>query len=192
MMKKLLLFLPLLFILVLPQVVLADDSLTTGSVSATTTPSPTPLSQDYTLPYPGLLPDSPLYFLKTFRDQVIAFFISDPVKKSSFYLLQSDKRLESSWYLLKEGRSKDALALSTLSKSNNYVSLSLSQAQLAIKSGENLNGLGQQLRSAIAKHEVVVAQMAQNLSGNNKNTALQEDKRLDDFAKSAATISTQQ
>lgn len=182
---------PLLFVLVLPQATLAEDMAATGSPSATVTPSPAPM-QDYALPYPGLLPDNPLYVVKTFRDQVIAFFISDPVKKSSFYLLQADKRLEATWYLLKEGNSKDTLALSTLSKSNNYLDLALSQAQVAEKSGENMNGLPQQLRNAITKHEAVVATIAQNLTAGNKTAALQEDRRLDDFAKSAAAISTQQ
>src|ERR1700704_2037322 len=48
------------------------------------TPAPNNTSQtvDYTLPYPGLLPDSPLYFLKTFRDRLISFFISSPIKKA--------------------------------------------------------------------------------------------------------------
>ncbi|HSW97310.1 MAG TPA: hypothetical protein VLF89_05800, partial [Candidatus Saccharimonadales bacterium] len=32
----------------------------------------------YDLPYPGLLPDNPLYSLKVLRDKIVEFFISDP------------------------------------------------------------------------------------------------------------------
>ena len=45
--------------------------------------SPIPVQRvDYELPYPGLLPDSPLYFLKISRDRLIEFMIGDPIKKS--------------------------------------------------------------------------------------------------------------
>ncbi len=55
---------------------------------------------DYTLPYPGILPDNPLYPLKAFRDRMVSVLIADPVKKSLFNLLQADKRLQSAVYLL--------------------------------------------------------------------------------------------
>ncbi len=48
---------------------------------------------EYILPYPGLLPTSPLYFFKNIRDHIIEILISDPVKKAEFYLLQADKKL---------------------------------------------------------------------------------------------------
>src|SRR5438552_3561844 len=59
---------------------------------------------DYQLAYPGLLPDHPLYFLKAARDKVYAFFISSPVKKAEFDLLQADKRVESSYLLIQKGK----------------------------------------------------------------------------------------
>lgn len=60
-------------------------------------PSPTPVSeqapQEYVLPYPGILPDHPLYFLKALRDRILEALIVDPQRKAEFYLLQADKRL---------------------------------------------------------------------------------------------------
>src|SRR5690242_14827815 len=132
-MKKLALILFLLFVIVFPKsIALADES------SASAAVSPTPMQVNYTLPYPGILPDNPLYFFKTLRDNILTFFISDPLKKSSFYLLQSDKRLEASWYLLKNSSKNLPLALTTLSKSNNYFELSLSQEKQAKASGEDV------------------------------------------------------
>ena len=49
--------------------------------------------EEYLLPYPGILPDHPLYFLKALRDRILEVLIVDPLRKSEFYLLQADKRL---------------------------------------------------------------------------------------------------
>ena len=54
---------------------------------------------DYQLPYPGMLPDNPLYFLKVFRDNLTSFFINKPLDKAHFDLLQSDKDVEASYLL---------------------------------------------------------------------------------------------
>src|SRR5690242_14285884 len=101
-MKKLLWLLPLLFLITIPQLIYAQTPSSDTPQPETRQPlaeTPTPVTNDYTMPYPGLLPDSPLYSLKVFRDRVISFFISDPLKRSSFDLLQADKRLEGAYYL---------------------------------------------------------------------------------------------
>ena len=66
------------------------SGLSATGAAAVMTPTPTP---NYLLPYPGMLPDNPLYMLKAMRDRVINFLIADSQKKAEFYLLQSDKRL---------------------------------------------------------------------------------------------------
>lgn len=48
---------------------------------------------DYALPFPGILSDNPLYFIKKIRDTVMRAFMSNPVKRAEFALLQSDKYL---------------------------------------------------------------------------------------------------
>lgn len=48
---------------------------------------------EYALPYPGILPDHPLYVFKKIRDAILEFLIVDPVRKAEFYILQADKRL---------------------------------------------------------------------------------------------------
>ena len=40
----------------------------------------------YELPYPGILPDNPLYFLKQIRDWIMERLITDPLKKIEFYM----------------------------------------------------------------------------------------------------------
>jgi len=72
----------------------------------------------YSMPYPGILPDHPLYFVKAIRDQINLFFIRDHKKKAETYLLYSDKRFTASVLLLENGKEK--LALDTLAKGEKY------------------------------------------------------------------------
>src|SRR5580692_5886046 len=70
-----------------------------------------PSQVDYQLPYPGLLPDNPLYFLKMIRDNLTAFFIGKPLDKAQFDLLQSDKDVQSGYLLVTQEAGKGDLAL---------------------------------------------------------------------------------
>lgn len=72
----------------------------------------------YEMPYPGILPDHPLYFLKICRDRILEFATRDYIKKSELYLLYSDKRTAMAINLVKKGKEK--LALTTLSKAEKY------------------------------------------------------------------------
>ncbi len=72
----------------------------------------------YNLPYPGILPDHPLYPLKAIRDKLTDLTTRDYVKKANIYLLFSDKRAAMSVALLKKG--KNQLAIDTFSKGEKY------------------------------------------------------------------------
>ncbi len=72
----------------------------------------------YTLPYPGILPDNPLYILKVIRDRVVEWFTRDNIKKAEFDLLLSDKRAAMAVELAKQG--KDKLAIDTFAKGEKY------------------------------------------------------------------------
>lgn len=173
-MKKLFIPLFLLFFVVFPKsVAFAQESSPSAAASPTAA-----MVTNYTLPYPGILPDNPLYFLKALRDKIVVFLISDPLRKSSFYLLQSDKRLESSWYLLKKDVKHDDLALSTLSKSTNYFSLAIDQAGKAKKSGGSVASQAGNLQEALTKHIAVIDQMLQLPGLSHKEEFVNEQTRL--------------
>jgi hypothetical protein len=57
------------------------------------TKSSLPENIDYDLPYPGILLDHPLYFLKKLRDRIMLSLLTDPTKLIEFNILQSDKFL---------------------------------------------------------------------------------------------------
>ena len=72
----------------------------------------------YNLPYPGLLPDSPLYLAKIVRDRITDFLTRDNLKKAELYLLYSDKRIVMSLLLARKGKSQ--LAIDTFAKGEKY------------------------------------------------------------------------
>lgn len=74
---------------------------------------------EYTLPYPGILPDHPLYPLKVLRDRILLLLIIDPLKKAEFSKLLADKRLNMGIFLIDKG--KPVLAESTISKGEKYL-----------------------------------------------------------------------
>lgn len=115
-MKKLIVgFITLFIILFLPIVSLhAQESTETSAASA----SPT---IDYKLPYPGILPDNPLYKLKVLRDKIMIALIRDPNKKAEYYLLLANKQFGMSKQLV--DKSNIMLAKDTALKAENQITL---------------------------------------------------------------------
>jgi len=72
----------------------------------------------YNLPYPGLLPDNPLYITKIVRDKITDFLTRDNIKKAELYLLNSDKRASMAMALALKG--KNQLAIDTFIKGEKY------------------------------------------------------------------------
>lgn len=81
----------------------------------------TPLVTAYQFPWPGMLPDHPLYKLKVLRNKIIANIIYSPVKKVEFDLLMADKTLYAGKLLLEKGQGE--LAKETALKGENYFSI---------------------------------------------------------------------
>ncbi|HEX7041835.1 MAG TPA: DUF5667 domain-containing protein [Patescibacteria group bacterium] len=180
-MYKLLIFLPLLILLTFPQLLYAQ--------TPSPTVSPTPISVDYTLPYPGLLPNNPLYILKVVRDKIVSFFITNPSKRASFDLLQADKRLEAAYQLQKEGSKYDDLVISTLSKGENYFDDSIIQIKSATSMGDDTAGQILTMHTASLKHMQVITQMMQNTSPQMKKNLEDQLERVNNFEKVLSNIS---
>lgn len=79
---------------------------------------------EYLLPFPGILPDHPLYFLKQVRDGILDKLIVDPLRKTEFLVLQADKRLAMGKLLVEQG--KGSLAETTISKGEKYMERAIS------------------------------------------------------------------
>ncbi|HUD44435.1 MAG TPA: hypothetical protein VMR41_02750 [Patescibacteria group bacterium] len=178
-MKQLIIAFAILLTFVYAQTAFAQQpSLVVSMPPVSATPVPT---IDYALPYPGLLADNPLYPLKTLRDNIVGWMIRDPLKKSAFDLLQADKRLEGGAFLIQQNPSKFSLALSTISKGDNYFSQAVDKVIEAKKEGMVIADLMRKLNTASLKHEEVLKTLESQVSGNNKAGIKFEEKRVADI-----------
>lgn len=116
----LLTFLLALLIFVIPKSIYAQSIIETddpiGSSQTSTVSAVFDNRIDYELPYPGMLPDHPLYLLKELRDRLVKFLINEDLVMAKFDLKYSEKNVYASKMLLEKG--KKEIALKTLSNAN--------------------------------------------------------------------------
>jgi len=121
---------------------------------------------DYALPYPGILPDHPLYPVKMLRDRIISFFINTPQKKAEFNLLMADKRVNAGLYL--SDQKKTDLAVTTISKGQNYLDQALTIVETEKSALTDGKSLLERLNKATAKHEEVIASILKKAGDKEK------------------------
>jgi len=114
-----------------------------------TVSSPAAQKVDYVLPYPGILPDHPLYALKMVRDRIMDWLIKDPVKKTEFLILMADKRIGAAKALF-DGN-KPELGLTTALKAVAYQERAIDSFAKAQQAGGNTNGLKDKLKNSTKK-----------------------------------------
>jgi len=112
----------------------------------------------YQLPYPGMLPDHPLYKLKVLRDKIILFFIRDPFKKAAKHLHMADKELLMALKLAEKGNIP--LTQHTAFKAEHHMTLMVNESKRAVYSGRELDTeLVQRAHQAAIKHQELLAGM---------------------------------
>jgi len=137
-------------------------------VTPATVATPSPETEvQYYLPYPGILPDHPLYFLKMIRDKIWLSLTADALKKAEVLLLFADKRLGAAKVLI-EGN-KFSLGLTTLEKAEKYLERVAGELEEAKKKGKEIGPLAEKLETASLKHEEIILGLAKNLTGEGKS-----------------------
>ncbi len=132
-----------------------------------TTDSQTVIS-DYVLPYPGILPDHPLYPLKRLRDYVLDRIIVDPVRKAEFHILQADKRLNMGLFLLEKGNAK--LAEETVSKGEKYMYRAVFGLMAIQSSGKTAPAyMVEKLGKSLEKHREVLGDLVETANEPEKS-----------------------
>lgn len=161
-MKKLL-FVILILFLFSSKIVFAQTASLSGNIKHV----------EYDLPYPGILPDSPLYFLKVVRDNLLGFFITEPLKKADYDLLMADKRLTSASALI--DKKNYPLAITTLSKAGNYFDKAIQNAATAKGEGKDASEILNKLWVSSQKHQEIIYNMVLKTKGEVRyNLELQE------------------
>lgn len=145
----------------------------------------------YALPYPGMLPGNPFYFLKTFRDMLMGFFISDPLKKAEFELLQSDKALATSRALYDKGENE--LASQSLMESIKAFGQSLQRTKETRDEGIRVNDFVATLTLANKKHEEIISDLLQTETGKKQKDVLEKARAtIQKFDKEVKSILPQE
>jgi hypothetical protein len=117
---------------------------------------------DYTLTWPGILPDHFLYPLKMIRDRVWLLLATNPLKKAELMLKFADKRLWAAEMLAE--REKYELAGSTATKAEKYLEMAVAQEKLAREKGEETTAFLDKLSLATRKHEEVLMKVRERTS----------------------------
>lgn len=115
----------------------------------------------YLLPYPGILPDHPLYFLKALRDKILEALIVDPLRKSEFYLLQADKRLNMAIFAANKGATN--LAAESTAIAEQFMERTVS-GLVAFRNGGSVvpASMVDRLEKSMEKHAEVLKEMMVN------------------------------
>lgn len=132
---------------------------------------------DYYLPYPGILPDHPLYWLKMVRDRVGLVLTTAETAKAEKLLLYADKRLGAAWALI-EGN-KVPLGVSTLTKAEKYL-------EQAVRLRDSFTDKDK-LDKAIKKHLEVLT-ILKDKSGSYGNLVEEMIRRLEAVRPAEAAV----
>ncbi len=131
------------------------------------------MGEDYYLPYPGILPDHSLYFLKMIRDRFRLVVTRDQAAKFDLLVLYADKRIGAAEVLVKGG--KDNLGVTTAIKAERYL-FDAAEASEGLEE-ESLN----RLKKSVAKHKSILDEMVDNLETDQRDRleeALESNKMV--------------
>lgn len=179
-------FFSVIFSFIAVYITLATAYAQVASTSSQT--SDTTTQVNYQLPYPGMLPDNPLYFLKAIRDQLTAFFLSKPLDKAQFDLLQSDKNVETSYLLVTTEVNKTDLAASSFTQGEADFSEAITQTQAAKKQGYDISDMSKNLDLSNQKHLEVLKEIEQQLGKSNDQGFQSEQDTMKEYAKQIKSL----
>ena len=141
-------------------------------------PSPSPL--EYTLPFPGILPNHPLYGLKLLRDKLLSNLISNPIRQVEFAILLADKRLNAGVFLFHQGQKP--LAVKTLLETKDI--FKRAQNKILTVPAETyleVGNLKEKLQKSLEKHLEVVGELKDQADGKEKEQLTQLFTDLNTF-----------
>ncbi|HLD26380.1 MAG TPA: DUF5667 domain-containing protein [Patescibacteria group bacterium] len=139
----------------------------------------------YDLPYAGMLPDNPLFFIKNVRDKILEFATRDQIKKASLYLLFADKRIRMAIELSEKG--KWELATVAVEEAEKYLAkinpLLVDAQKQGMSSGSDFILT---LKLSIEKHREVIESLLKNVPQGER---VKIEKSLSINQKIAETVS---
>lgn len=142
---------------------------------------------EYTLPYPGILPDHPLYFLKKLRDQIMERLIADPIRKMEFYMLQADKSINTGVFLA--AKQNESLTAEAVLRGKAFVSQAIESASALKAEGKEVPPyLIERFGNALAKYQEVLGQLISTATETQKANLQATSDALGALQESAAKL----
>ena len=111
-------------------------------------------AQEVDLPEPGMLPNSPFYFLKSWSESIGTFFTFSDEAKAERMLYLSERRLSEANELSELGEVE--LAQETLSRYEEHLNTALEKAQQAREKGKDVDDVLSTVYEATLKHQAVL------------------------------------
>lgn len=105
---------------------------------------------NYYLPYPGILPDHPLYWLKMVRDRLALWLTRGEVEKFDRLRLYADKRLGAAQALILGNKLE--LGITTASKAEKYLNQAVVKLNELDRDENASSDMKEVLKKAILKH----------------------------------------
>lgn len=121
---------------------------------------------EYTLAFPGILPDHPLYKLKLFRDKMKESMVKNPKQKVYFYLLQADKGILGTAMLI-DKKEYDLAGVSLLRAEHNMTRITEVLLTFDFKQSPELLP---KLQLASLKHQEIISALISRIPANTQKT----------------------
>lgn len=116
---------------------------------------------NYNLPYPGILPDHQLYFIKVVRDSVLEFFTRDYIKKAELNLLLADKKAVMALELSK--KNKWSMAKKYILQAESYYPKIVENIDVSKKQGKSASGdFILKIKLSNEKHKEIIEDLIKN------------------------------
>ncbi len=130
---------------------------------------------EYFLPYPGMLPDSPLYKIKMIRDRVMLWLTWDLGTKIDRELMYADKRINAAVFLVEGG--KKELGVTTATKAEIYLQRAMGNTIEMSINGEDVKSRLMVFEKAAAKHAEILRILEEKVNSEERTT-LEEARKV--------------
>ncbi len=118
------------------------------------------------MPSPGITPDSSLYFLKAWKEEIQTFFTFGAEKKAKQYLHLADVRLAEYQKMIEKG--KIEIAQKTIEKYEKQLNRALQKIEELKTKGKDTKDISQKSEDAISKHIEVLEKNLQKVPDSAK------------------------
>ena len=129
------------------------------------------LAQNDELPSPGITPDNPFYFLKSWKESIQTFFTFGAENKAKQFLHLAEVRLVEYQKMIEKG--KIEIAQRTFEKYEKQLNQALEKAEKAKEKGKDVEELAALIAEKTLKHQEVLMEVFDKVSEQAK-TAIQK------------------